>query len=460
MTKADIALFDLLRAVLHEEKPADPNLAAEEWEELLRLSERHKLLPLILDAACTVPSYRASTSRLPKKSPSTNFSPTNPSHAKPSPWGEGVTATVAPDEGPSVGGDAHITHQPASSTRRWKEIALDQTARQALQENEFLNLALALQECGLDPVVMKGPVCRALYPKPLLRPSVDDDLLIPDDQVRAYHAAFLEFGLTSDETEPDLETAWELSYHKPDSPLYIELHKQLFDPGSDAFNGFNTPFDGALDRAVPVRIQDVTLKTLAPTDHLLFLILHAFKHFLYSGFGVRIVSDICLYSRRYAEEIDFEKILAFCREHRCDRFTAAVYRIGMKYLGLPVPDLFAAIEVDESELLADILDSGLVGAEIDRLHSANITLGAVADQNTGKTRSGGLSKTLFPSAKKLSGRYPWLEKRPWLLPAAWACRIGSYLKSREKYGEQSPAASLRIGKERVKLLETYGVIDK
>ena len=71
-----------------------------------------------------------------------------------------------------------------------------------------------------------------------------------------------------------------------------------------------------------------------------------------------------------------------------------------------------------------------------------------------------LRKALLPSAKKLSGRYPWLEKRPWLLPAAWAARIGTYLKTRGKYGEQSPAASLRIGKERVELLRAYGVIDK
>lgn len=433
MKKTDAALLSLMQAVLQDEKPVDPELTPEEWQDFLRRAETHKLLPLLLDAACALPSCRAALHPV-----------SAPNQTKPSPEGEGVTAKAVTDEG----------------SPEWKVLVLEQVARQAIQENEFLNLILALQKQGLDPVVMKGPVCRNLYPRPLLRPSVDDDLLVADEQTAAYHAALLDFGMTADEPDVDLDKAWELSYHKPNSPLYIELHKRLFDPNSAAFEDFNAPFEGALDRAIPVTIQDVTLKTLAPADHLLFLILHAFKHFLHSGFGMRIIADICLFTWRYGEQIDFAALRAVCDARRCERFTAAVYRIGEKYLDLPIPEPFAVIEVDETELLADVLVSGLHGAEIDRLHSANITLGAVADENQGKTRSGGLAKTLFPSAKKLSGRYPYLETKPWLLPVAWASRVGTYFKERGKYGEQSPAASLRIGKERVKLLKTYGVIER
>ena len=434
MTKIETAFLVLFRAALHEQKPADPELSPEEWEELLRLAERHKLLPLVLDAAVALPSCRAAL--------------------------KGASAQSLPLEGkvsPQATDEVASRFQPAPD---WKEKALEQAARQAVQENEFLNAVLELQKRGLDPVVMKGPVCRALYPKPLLRPSVDDDLLLPDDGGEAYHAALLELGLTADDPAADPATAWELSYHKPESPLYLELHKRLFDPGSGAFRGFNEPFEGALDRAVPVQIQDVTLKTLAPTDHLLFLLLHAFKHFLFSGFGVRIIADVCLFTWHYGEEIDFARILALCAERQAERFAAALYRIGEQWLDLPIPEPFAVVDADPAELLEDVLASGLHGAEIDRLHSANITLGAVEDHNAGRVPSGGLAKTLFPSAKKLSGRYPWLEKRPWLLPAAWISRIGTYLKERGKYGEQSPTASLRIGSERVKLLERYGIIDE
>ena len=466
MTKAETAFLALLRAALHGETPADPGLEPEEWQKLLRHSERHKLLPLILDAAWSLPSCRAALRQ--------SLPPGGKVSRPEAVTDEGAERQAAVStNGSKCGEPPH----PSSGFREtpestfpsrgrlngeypdWKAAVLEQVSRQAIQENEFLNLILALRERGLEPVVVKGAVCRALYPKPLLRPSVDDDLLIPPEQAPAFHAALLELGLTADEPAANPEKAWELSYHKPNSPLYIELHKCLFDPDSEVFRSFNEPFDGALDRTVPVQIQDVTLRTLAPTDHLLFLILHAFKHFLHSGFGLRIVSDVCLYSRQHAEQIDFARIVAVCAARRCDRFTAALYRIGEKQLGIPAPAPFAAIETDETALLEDVLAAGLVGAEIDRLHSANITLGAVSDQNTGRSSGGGLRKSLFPSAKQLAGRYPWLERRPWLLPAAWVSRVGSYLKQRERYGPQSPAASLRIGRERVELLESYGVID-
>lgn len=35
---------------------------------------------------------------------------------------------------------------------------------------------------------------------------------------------------------------------------------------------------------------------LAPTDHLLCLLCHAYKHFLYAGFGIRHVCDIGIFA--------------------------------------------------------------------------------------------------------------------------------------------------------------------
>jgi hypothetical protein len=342
----------------------------------------------------------------------------------------------------------------------WKHLALEQTNRQVVQENEFLNLVLALQARGLEPVTVKGPGLRALWPRPLLRPSTDDDILVSDETVMDFHRAFLELGLTPDDPELDPRQGQELCYHKPGSPLFIEMHRRLFDPESEVFAAFNEPFAEALRRTVPIQIQDVTLQTLAPTDHLLFLILHAFKHFLYSGIGLRVGADICLFARHYAAELDMDYVKAQCAAFRCERFAAALFRVGEKRLGIPAPAAFAAVEADETALLEDMLEAGLYGEAIDRLHSANITLAAAARGSGGKGRAGGLRSTLFPSATHLSGHYPWLRKHPWLLPAAWAYRGADYLLHRKKYGRQSPAASLRIGRERVRLLEQYGIIEE
>lgn len=423
MTRTDQVLLDLTRSALLGEPAADPELTPEEWRSLLNRAEAHKLLPMILDAATPLPSLQRSA--LPE-------------------------------------GDRGAGTASGVDLKQLRDRAISEAARQAIQENEFLNLILELRQQGLEPLVLKGCVCRSLYPKPLLRPSVDDDLWIPAHLGPAYHRAVTERNLTPDHPTDDPETAWELSYHRPDSPLYLELHKCLFDPASPVFGSFNDLFVEASHRPVRVKIQDVEVLAPPPTEHLLFLLLHAYKHFVHSGFGLRIVADIGLFSRAWASEIDFAAIAAVCRRLRCDQFAAAVYRIGEKYLSIPAPTVFAEQPVDETALLADVLAAGIHGQDVDRLHSANITLQTVADHRLGKKQGrGGLRSSLFPGAEQLTGRYPWLKGRPWLLPAAWTGRIWSYLREgRSHGGNLHPADSLRIGRERVSLLEQYGIIDK
>ena len=419
MSPVEQTLIDLLRSSLGETAPTDPGFDGPQWQKLLRLANWHKLLPLVLDAACGLPSYRKSVAKL--------------------------------EDFPEGASDR--------SGRQWTSVALQQVNQQVAQENELLNAILALRERGLEPLVMKGPICRSLYPKPLLRPSVDDDLLIPKDRGAAYHQAMLDLGLTPDDSKADPEGDYELSYHNLKGALYVELHKCLFNPKDPAFQGFNQLFEGAQERAVPVKLQDVDCRTLCPRDHLLFLILHAYKHFIHSGFGIRIVADICLFTRAHRETLDMEEIQAVCRSLRCDRFLTAVYQIGEKYLAIPAPECYRTRREDLEPLLADVMESGIHGQDLDRLHSAPITLRTVGQRGHGKS-GGSLRATLFPSADRLKKTYPFLEKHPVLLPLAWGKRFAAYLTDRRGSGTVSPSATLRIAKERIQLLGHYGILDE
>ena len=61
---------------------------------------------------------------------------------------------------------------------------------QAQHTGDFLLLYRELQRRGLSPVVMKGIVCRSLYPFPEQRPSVDEDLLIEPEKTMAFMSAW------------------------------------------------------------------------------------------------------------------------------------------------------------------------------------------------------------------------------------------------------------------------------
>ena len=196
------------------------------------------------------------------------------------------------------------------------------------------------------------------------------------------------------------------------------------------------------------------LYTLSPTDHLLYLFCHAFKHILYGGVGIRQVCDVCLFAQRFDREIDWERVRSACEELRLLKLAAAFFRIGERYLAIPCTALFSTIEVDELPLLHDSLSGGLFGVvDMDRLHSSRITLDAVASAKQGRARRG-LWNSLFPGAEYLKNLFPFARSHPVLLPVAWAKRICNYV-FREK---TSAAKSLQIGRERVELLRRYGLL--
>ena len=409
MTREDEVFLSVLRCAVEEESfSPDPDFTEKQWETVFRLAFEQELLPLVFDAVCVLPSVK----RLDRE-----------------------------------------------KYRDRKEKSLQFAIRQIVQTNEFLTLLLRAQEQGLDPVVIKGVVCRSLYPKPMLRPSVDEDILVPPSQTEALHRFLLEQGLHADEPDADIKSAVELSYHRENSPTYIELHTKPFPPDNDAYGDLNKLFEGVFDRTARVQIEDVSVRTLSPTDHLLYLLCHAYKHFLHSGMGLRQVCDIGLMARRYNDAIDWKTVYEKCGEIRIRLFAAAVFKIGEKHLGLPMPDAFSAVETDESHLLEDILTGGNFGLnDADRVHSAAITLDAVASRRRGK-KGGGVLPALFPKRTSLEGRYPYLRKKPWLLPLAWGQRFARYMLRRKDGTKGTPGRSLRIGRERVDLLREYGIID-
>lgn len=325
--------------------------------------------------------------------------------------------------------------------------------RQARRTAEFLLLLRQLDSRGLRPVILKGAICRDLYPQPEQRPSTDEDLLIDPEELPTWDRALLDCGLQRLDPDVSLEGADELAYVDPERELYLELHMQPIVSLSRACTDCNLALEGALARRVQLHLYGETLDTLHPTDHLLYLLCHAYKHLLYGGVGIRQLCDICLFARRYAGELDWAALRSACESLKIQTLSAAFFRFGERRLAIPGPEAFADLAPDEEPLVRDCLTGGLYGAnDPDRVHSNALTLDAADADRQGRRRRG-LARALFPGVQTMSARYPYLQKRPWLLPAAWVQRLGRYLAEKGAPGE-----TLRIGEERVALLRQYGVV--
>lgn len=346
----------------------------------------------------------------------------------------------------------------------YKRRTMQLVMLQTMKTSEFLRLYQYLKRAGVTPIVVKGIICRELYNNPDYRLSGDEDILIPSDQFQLCYDAMMSYGMSLLNPEQEIHTVYEVPFGKAGSPIYIELHKSLFPPDSEAYGDFNCFFEHVWDRKIELSIQGIQISAMNHTDHMFYLICHSFKHFLHSGFGIRQVCDITLYANVYGKYIDWHQILKNCRRINAEYFAAALFRIGQKYLTFDpamacYPDEWQSIKVDETELLEDLLNSGIYGgSNMSRRHSSNITLNAVSAQKKGKRSGGLLLKTVFPPEKDLEGRYPCLKKHPYLLPIVWINRILKYKKEISQITDNDAASSIQIGTQRIELMKKYGII--
>lgn len=339
---------------------------------------------------------------------------------------------------------------PDDLQAQWKKYAIRINAIQAIKSDRFVRLYQRFLQADLKVLVLKGIVCRSLYPKPDNRPSNDEDLYVRKEDSARAEQIMVEDGFQVANRSAEVTTLLD-----PASGLSIELHTTLFSEKSQAYGSYQQFFADAFAHPAVHRIMGCDVYSLSHAQHMLFLIMHFVKHFLHGGVGIRQVLDIIMYAERFGPEIDWDHLYVVLDEEHVLTLCENVFAIAVDHLGFDVsritlPQGVDLVALDYAELLDDIVAAGLFGkSSKEREHSSTITLNAVAD---GK-RS--LRKSLFPGVSDLAGRYPYLNAHPWMLPRAWGNRILNYVLDRD---QGSAKGAVEIGNRRVAMLRKYGVI--
>ena len=334
-----------------------------------------------------------------------------------------------------------------------KQQVISQVLSQVIRSAEFVDLYKRLRVAGLHPVLVKGQLCSRLYPLKDHRSSADDDIYVQDSEFLDCHERLLTEGLSTDTPADELYTADEVSYLKEGSPLYIEMHRHLFDSSEDAHDELNHFFEDIQ----PIEVDGFLV--MPPHEHLLYLILHAYKHFVSCGIGLRQFCDIGLWAQAYHEQIDWRRLYDQCASVHAATFAAAAFKIARGYLSIEF-NLSAPWEasIDVEPMLHDTLCGGVYGSnDYTRLHSSTVTLNAVKASRTGEKSS--VLSSIFPKKEYLERRYQYLKKHPYLLPVAWIQRIVNYAMEKQTSVDNSAAGSIKLAKERIELMRLYDIID-
>lgn len=332
--------------------------------------------------------------------------------------------------------------------QRWKRDALKINAFQTRKTMKILQVYRQFLKQGLKVLIVKGLVCRSLYPQPDNRQSNDEDLYVRKEEYETVKDILLKNNFTVISENDDVTT-----FIDPVSGLSIELHTALFSSESKAYGNYQRYFDQTFDECIVHRIDGVEVYSLEYTQHLLFLILHFVKHFFHGGVGIRQVVDIVMYSEAYGDKVDWDRLYDILKNLNIyvlivNLFAMAHDLLEFDYTKIRVPE--GIDKSDYQDLFDDIMDAGIFGqSSSERIHSATITLNTISD---GKTS---VLKSIFPSLKEMQGKYKYLNKYPVLLPFAYLSRIVNYKKNNSSKNSQR---TIEVGKQRIELLKKYRVI--
>lgn len=382
-----------------------PGLSGENWINLKQLAAVHKLAPVVFDTLWKTPGF--------------------------------------------CDGDQRAAAQ-------WKQETMLQAAGQAARSLRIVELLEKFRQQEIPYALVKGLLCRELYRHPDLRLSGDEDILVcPADRERC-HLILNENGLQLMENiGGDDVTHWQDAA----TGLHIELHVRLFASGRREEEQLNRIYEQQLSRTVTAVVSGGEVQTFHPTYHFAFLVCHALKHFLAGGVGVRTLCDVLSFAEHYRAEIDRDRVEQLLKLVRGRIFLDQIFGMGQQWLGFdPAGAGWSyTVQPDPKALLLDCLDAGVYGqSSMSRKHSAGIVLEAAV----GETSRLKLRGSLFPSRTHMTGRYPVLERWPVLLPVCWFHRLGSYALevSRSQGADNSPMASVALGKKRMEMMVKYGVL--
>lgn len=323
----------------------------------------------------------------------------------------------------------------------------------------FLEVYQAFLKQEIRPIVMKGIVCRQLYGELCNhRPSADEDLLIRKSDFQAIWNILCSQGYIPERqgiTPNQLSELQEISFYHPQYKLTIEVHTNPIGIENDIRRRMNDCFQEVFDHMKKIEIEGTEIWTMSDTDHFLFLIFHAFKHMMVSGFGIRQALDILLFYEQNENAIDMTYILDRLDELRAKKFFSDLVHIGNQYLGfhLKAPEERYCVE----ELLEDLMGNGIFGNTTQaQIMARSMTNAALEKRNRKETPN--LMRAIFPNKSYLISGYPELVDYPWLLPVCWAKRWLHFLRNRMRYRGNLVGDSIEISSRKINLLKKYDIL--
>ena len=225
-----------------------------------------------------------------------------------------------------------------------------------------------LAEHHISCYLLKGLSLADCYPVPEYRKLGDLDLYINDKDAFAQAKRILEAqGYIDEEELSDHHVTYRYRFSKTGRDFLLELHYRIV--GLYQYSRANEIVDEVFSSDHLGRCEQIihgyTYTILPPSEYVFYQIHHMLKHYLYDGFGIRLLCDFSLYVEKNGKDIDFPQLNEWCSKSGMAYFFATIMDCCKKYLGLSkmIPGMLSIPENECDQFMTQILGGHEVGNE-------------------------------------------------------------------------------------------------
>lgn len=308
--------------------------------------------------------------------------------------------------------DLPTDHRPPKAL----SVAFRQGMGQTLMAYEKRMAAVQVMEQTLTDahipyLTVKGACTAAAYPDPSLRTCGDTDIVLTPEHQREAVRTLEQRGFAKKVTHDDVVM---LTLHG----FEFELHTRLesINDGSRAL--LANPFapEVAYNKSKNIWV-------LQPVYAVYYTVLHLLHHIKTGGAGVRMLLDTDLLLRQ--DPTLAPQVLELAERSGLERSFSCILALCKQWLDTPLPCSVPALDTDTVEKFAAvILGGGVFGHGNGNTGAVFLARQkAVKGDNTPFTRLVALFRYCFPKADYMAYQFPYLIRRPWLLPFAYLHRF-------------------------------------
>lgn len=309
-----------------------------------------------------------------------------------------------------------------------------------------------LRENHIDCYLLKGLSLADCYPVPEYRKLGDLDLYLAEPEMLSQAQTVLESnGYILQDELSDHHVTYYYTFPKTGRRFILELHYRVV--GQYQYSRTNEIVDSVYSPAQLKKsaqmIHGYSYTVLPPTEYVFYMIHHMLKHYLYSGFGIRLLCDFTFYLKHHESEIDFDQIHTWCRESRISHLYEIILESCRIYLGLPA-SIDPQIHYDTSDcqdFITQILKDGDMGTDV-----SQTLVGSSSYQKVN------LFTYFREGHVQMKVRFPKASRFPVLWPVLWVITFACFIRNTYKVRNTTFLQTLRNFKksnQKTKLVKIF-----